>query len=56
MSRSTSIGNTETKLAETFTEKQVKFICEYWYRKGYKEGMEEAGLRIIDQNEDTTKH
>ena len=55
MSRSTE----ETKAITTgklFTEKQLKFISEYWYGKGYKQAIEDLGMHVVEKNSDETKH
>ena len=56
MSRSTDIGKTKVSSVKTYSKHQVAFLCNYWYQKGYKEGLEEAGMVIVSQTKDETKH
>ena len=56
MSRSTNIKTKALTTGKVYTEKQLKFISEYWYRQGYSKAIEDLGMHVVEKNEDKTKH
>ena len=56
MSRSTNIETKAVTTGTLYTEKQLKFISEYWYEQGYKKAIEDLGMHVVEKNEDKTKH
>ena len=56
MSRSTDIGSKALTTGKLYTEKQLKYISEYWYRQGYSKAIEDLGMHVVEKNENETKH
>ena len=55
-SRSTDIGSKALTTGKLYTEKQLKYISEYWYRQGYSKAIEDLGMHVVEKNENETKH